>query len=59
MDVSLVRVESVWFVFADARDAWAFYKEWRDDRDCEVVLEQGVIGRDDAAQLLQETQETA
>jgi len=37
--VSLVRVENDWFVFSDTREAWSFYTEWRQYRDCELLAE--------------------
>lgn len=44
MRVSLVRVETEWHAFANATDAWAFYCEWREFRDCECLLEAHVEG---------------
>lgn len=36
MTISLVRVESEWHAFSTLQDAWTFYCEWRDYRDCEL-----------------------
>ena len=35
--VSLVRVENEWHAFSDMRQAWAFYQEWTQYRDCEFL----------------------
>jgi len=45
MEVSLVRVESEWHVFEDRRDAWAFYVEWREYRECECLVDAHVTTR--------------
>lgn len=37
MRVSLVRVDAEWHAFADMRQAWDFYCEWRRYRDCEFL----------------------
>ena len=40
MTVTLVRVDTVWHVFEDTQDGWAFYSDWKDTHDCECLVEQ-------------------
>ncbi len=44
MYVSMVRVESEWHVFASPKEAWTFYVEWRQYRDCECLIDMHVQG---------------
>ena len=37
LHVSLVRVENEWHAFSDMRQAWTFYQEWTQYRDCEFL----------------------
>lgn len=37
--VTLVRVDTTWHAFSDIRQAWEFYTDWRELRDCELIGE--------------------
>ncbi len=42
MTISLVRVDTTWHAFTNSRDAYDFYREWENLRDCECLIEVNV-----------------